>query len=157
MKNMKILIVEDSLTQAERLKYILENNEYIVKHAADANEAMNLLKKNIPNIVISDIVMPGKNGYELCKEIKSDNSFKNIPVILLTSLSDPVDIIKGLDCGADTFITKPYSEEFLLSKIEYLIMNFRMRKHQSTDVGLEVFFSGYKLSTFFFQHMKMLY
>ena len=144
MKNMKILIVEDSLTQAEKLKYILENNEYIVKHAADAKEAMNLLKKNIPNVIISDIVMPGKSGYDLCKEIKSDNSLKDLPVILLTSLSDPVDIIKGLDCGADTFITKPYSEEFLLSKIEYLIMNFRMRKHQSTDVGLEVFFSGKK-------------
>ena len=142
--NMKILIVEDSLTQAEELKYILENNDYEVQHASDAKEAKVLLSKNVPDVIISDIVMPGKNGYEFCRDIKSDNNFKNIPVILLTSLSDPSDIIKGLDCGADTFITKPYSESFLMSKIEYLIMNFRMRKHQSTDIGLEVYFSGKK-------------
>jgi len=142
--NMKILIVEDSLTQAEELKYILENNDYKVQHASDADEAKVFLNKNLPDVIISDIVMPGKNGFELCRDIKSDDKLRNIPVILLTSLSDPSDIIKGLDCGADTFITKPYSENFLMSKIEYLIMNFRMRKHQSTDIGLEVYFSGKK-------------
>jgi signal transduction histidine kinase/DNA-binding response OmpR family regulator len=141
---MKILIVEDSRTQAEELKYILECNDYIVKHVLDANKAMDLLNKYEPDVIISDIIMPGKNGYELCRDIKSDSKLKNIPVILLTSLSDPSDIIKGLDCGADTFITKPYSENFLLSKIDYLIMNFRMRKHQNTDIGLEVYFTGKK-------------
>jgi len=142
--NMKVLIIEDSRTQAEELKHILEKNNYKVKHASNAMEAMKLLNQYLPDVIVSDIIMPGKSGYELCKDIKSNNDYENIPVILLTSLSDPADIIKGLDCGADTFITKPYSEEFLLSKIEYLIMNFKIRKFQSTDIGLEVYFAGKK-------------
>lgn len=143
-QNFKILIVEDSKTQAEELKYILESNYFKVECGNNAEEALALLKHYVPDIIISDILMPGMDGFELCSLIKSDDNLKNIPVILLTFLSDPADIIKGLECGADGFITKPYSEDFLLSKIEYLLMNFKLRKGQRSEMGLEVYFLGKK-------------
>ena len=143
-KTPEVLILEDSNTQAEALKYILENNSYRVSYVNNAEKALKFLSHKIPDIIISDIVMPGINGFGFCSIVKSDSRLKNIPVILLTSLSDPDDIIKGLECGADCFITKPYNESYLLSKIQYLLMNFDLRKGQSTDLGLEILFKGNK-------------
>jgi signal transduction histidine kinase/ActR/RegA family two-component response regulator len=140
----EILIVEDSITQAEELRYILESNDYKVTHAVDTETAIEILEKKIPDIIISDIVMPGMDGFELCSRVKSDIRLNKIPLILLTSLSEASDIIKGLESGTDSFITKPYNEEFLLSKIQYLHLNFKMRKDQSSEIGLEVLFAGKK-------------
>ena len=95
-KKIEILILEDSKTQAEQLIYILENNNYIVNCANNAEEAIELISQETPDIIISDIVMPGINGYGFCSLVKADPRLKNIPVILLTSLADPEDIIKGL-------------------------------------------------------------
>ncbi len=82
---------------------------------------MEWLADNKPLVVISDIVMPEMTGYELCEKIKSDKRTKGIPVILLTALSDPDEVIEGLSCGADSFITKPYNKEYLISSIEKII------------------------------------
>ena len=114
----EILIVEDSLTQATQLKHLLESNHYKVSVAQNGRQAMDKLTKHKPSLVISDILMPEVNGYELCKKIKSNKNTEDIPVILLTRLSDPEEIIEGLSCGADSFITKPYNEKHLLSNIE---------------------------------------
>lgn len=143
-QNTEILIVEDSLTQAEQLRYILEKNNYSVIHAIDAEKALEKLEHKIPELIISDVVMPGIDGYEFCKKVKSDSRFKNIPLILLTSLSDPNNILKGLEYGTDSFITKPYKEEFLLAKIQYLISNFKYRKKHPVGKGKEILFRGKK-------------
>ena len=82
----KILLAEDSLTQAEQLKYILEKYNYKVIVAKNGKEALGMVIKHKPSLIISDIVMPEMNGYELCKEIKSNEATIGIPVILLTSL-----------------------------------------------------------------------
>src|SRR5207244_10681992 len=107
-----ILIVEDSPTQAEKLKYILEQHDYQVSVTKQGQQALAWMEKRKPVLVISDIMMPEMDGYQLCRRIKEDNNFKDVPVILLTSLSDPVDVIKGLECGADHFITKPYDDNY---------------------------------------------
>jgi len=88
--------------------------------------------------------MPEMDGYELCRKIKDDPSSRDVPVMLLTSLSDPSDVIKGLQCGADNFITKPYKENFLVSRIRSILINQEMRKTASTSLGLEIFFGGQK-------------
>jgi CheY-like chemotaxis protein len=100
----RILIVEDSLTQAGRLKCLLEKNGHPVIVAANGKEALSLLGTRKPDLIISDIIMPEMDGYQLCKQIKSDENLKDIPVILLTALSDPKDVLKGLECNADNFI-----------------------------------------------------
>src|SRR6185503_16287206 len=119
----EILVVEDSPTQAERLRYILEQHNYSVSVAQNGKQALTLLSQHKPTLVISDIMMPEVDGYQLCQQIKTNESLKDIPVILLTSLSDPKDVIRGLECRADNFITKPYDEEYLLSRIHYILAN----------------------------------
>lgn len=95
-------------------------------------------------MVISDVIMPEMDGYELCRKIKENENLKDIPVILLTTLSDTTDIIKGLECKANNFITKPYEEEFLIARIEYILMNMDIRKQINTEMGLEIYFAGHK-------------
>src|SRR5688500_18036239 len=103
----EILIVEDSATQAARLQYILEQNTYSVSFAHNGVEALAAVQKRRPSIIISDIVMPQMDGYELCRRLKEDPDLKEIPVILLTTLNDPRDVIRALESHADNFITKP--------------------------------------------------
>jgi PAS domain S-box-containing protein len=134
----EILIVEDSPTQAEELKYVLERHNFAVSVACNGIEALSLIKARKPVMVISDIVMPEMDGYQLCREIKQDDRFRDLPVILLTSLSNPRDVVKGLECGADNFLTKPYEEKYILSRIQYIIANKNLRDVEQTQLGVEI-------------------
>lgn len=141
---MEILIVEDSHTQAEQLRHVLEIHGYKVTVTYNGEEALKYLQKTKPTIVISDVMMPGIDGYELCRQIKHLDGFQSLPVILLTQLSSPHDIIRGLECGADHFITKPYNKDYLLSHIQYIVVNRQLRKSTMSDLGIEIFFAGQK-------------
>lgn len=142
--NKYILIVEDSPTQAERLREILEESGYKTDVASNGEQALDKLKVYQPLLMISDILMPKMDGYTLCQRMKADEKYKNIPFILLTSLSDPKDIIKGLQCGADNFITKPYDAKYLLTRIRYVLANQELSKEEKIQMGLEVIFEGQK-------------
>lgn len=137
-----ILIVEDSPTQAEQLKYLFEKNCYSVVIAENGLQALAVLEKYIPVIIISDIFMPDMDGYELCYRVKAQNRKVKIPVILITSLSYPEDVIKVLECGADIFITKPYDEEYLLSNVRQIIANHKLYQAERVRVGVEMMFDG---------------
>src|SRR5215470_6656292 len=100
----EILIVEDSPTQADHLTYVLERQGYSPSTVRNGREALASIEQHSPTLVISDVIMPEMDGYELCYQIKHKERLKNIPVILLTSLSDPADVMKGLESGADSFI-----------------------------------------------------
>lgn len=113
-----ILVVEDSKTQATRLKWLLERNGYQVEIASDGQLALEALARRKPTLVLSDIVMPVMDGYEMCRALKSDLATADINVILLTSLWDAADIVKGLQSGADYYLTKPYEEDYLLSTVK---------------------------------------
>ena len=139
-----ILIAEDSRTQADQLAFLLEQHGYRVTIAANGKLALEAAQAQKPALLISDVMMPEMGGYELCKAIKSDEELKDIPVILVTTLTDPQDVIRGLECGADNFIRKPYEEGYLLSRIEYLLMNLEMRKSQKMQVGVEINLGGQK-------------
>ena len=143
-KEIKILVVEDSLTQAVRLQYLLEQNGYSSSMVNDGMKALAFFEKEIPDLVISDVVMPEMDGYELCKKIKNQDRFKETPFMLLTSLSDPTDVIRGLECGADNFVTKPYKDDFLISRIKSILINQELRKTVSPGWGLEIYFGGEK-------------
>jgi signal transduction histidine kinase/FixJ family two-component response regulator len=145
-KLVEILIVEDSPTQAMELEYILGQSAYIVYIARDGEEALALINQHKPVIVISDIVMPGMDGFELCKHIKENELLKNIYVILLTTLSEPKDVIKSLQCGADKFLTKPYDEELLLSTVEHLLYDSSLPDSEKAEKVIEVLYDGQKYS-----------
>ncbi|MCX8069836.1 MAG: response regulator, partial [Thermodesulfovibrionales bacterium] len=104
-ENVTILIVEDSITQAECLRYLLEDNGFSVTVASNGIEALEQVKIKKPTIIITDVLMPEMNGFDFCRAIKDNQDTSDIPVILLTNLSDPDDVIRGLECGADNFIT----------------------------------------------------
>ena len=138
----EILIVEDSPTQAIQLQNLLEEDGYQVSAATNGADALAHLVEHRPALVVSDIVMPDMDGYEMCMKIKADDVLKSIPVILLTQLVEPEDIVKGLECGADNFVTKPYDPKLLLSQVRYLLINRVIRTNPRTEMGIEVFFAG---------------
>ncbi len=143
----KILIAEDSPTQATRLRYMLEDQGYKVITTRNGREALKTLATDHPTVVITDINMPEMDGYELCRRIRSAPEFSHVPVILLTSLSDPEDVFRGLECGADNFVTKPYEETHLLARIDYLLANQHMREQEKARVSIEVMFGGQTTSS----------
>lgn len=141
-RTIEILIAEDSPTQAAQLQNLLEECGYIVHLAADGLQALEMAHARKPDLVISDIVMPRMDGYQLCKEIKADGQLRDIPVVLVTSLSNPQDVIKGLGCGADSFLRKPYEGKYLISRIEYLRANQVLRQQEQGQMGVEMYLGG---------------
>jgi len=116
-----ILIVEDSPAQTELLRHALTNAGYRVLAAANGAQGLALVKAQHPDAVVSDINMPVMNGYAMCEAIRSEVPQINMPVILLTMLSAPQDVIRGINVGADAYITKPYNIAGLLARIEALL------------------------------------
>jgi PAS domain S-box-containing protein len=140
-----ILIVEDSKTQAACLRNMLEKNGYCATVARDGLEAVRILGTPFtPQLVISDIVMPNMNGYELCGHIKRQDTLRDIPVILLTSLSNPEDVILALECGADNFVTKPFSEDLLINRIHTVLFNKKLRDGRNVQKGSDIHIAGKK-------------
>jgi len=144
VEEIDILIVEDSPTQAEKLRHLIETKGYRVRTAHNGSAALEAIAAGKPHLVLSDIVMPEMDGYGLCKAIKSDPRWNDIPVVLVTSLTDPKDIVRGLECGADNFIRKPYAESYLLQRIEYVLMTQEFRIGKNMDVGIVLYLGGQK-------------
>jgi two-component system sensor histidine kinase/response regulator len=94
--------------------------------------------------VLSDIVMPEMDGYTCAAPSRSDPQLRDIPVILVTSLMDPKDIIRGIECGADNFIRKPYAEDYLLNRIGHMLMNQKLRKNQNMEIGIALYLGEQK-------------
>ncbi len=138
----EILIAEDSQTQAEQLSHYLSRRGFVVRAARDGRQALAAALESQPAMVITDVVMPEMDGYTLCKEIKSLPALKHIPVVLLTSLSGPQDIVRGLECGADSFIRKPYDESYLASRVEFILTNVELRKTERLQIGVQLHFGG---------------
>ena len=137
----RILVVEDSATQAEALRALLEEHEHDVRVARDAEEALSLLRGGAEfDLVLSDVVMPGRSGYDLCREIKALDGQYELPVVLLTSLGDPMDILRGLECGADNYVIKPYQEDLLLARISNVLSKRKLRRASKASLGVSVRF-----------------
>ncbi len=137
-----ILVAEDSRTQAEQVCCTLEAHGYTVFLAQNGREGIEMTRAHRPTLIISDVVMPEMDGYEFCHLVKQDPDLKSTPVMLLTSLSDPVDVMRGLECGADNFLVKPYEERYLISRVSYMLSNYNLRETEYTKMGVEIFFSG---------------
>lgn len=112
-----VLIVEDSRIQATMLRQLLQQNGYEASVAANGLEALELARARVPDIVISDIVMPEMDGYATCCALKSEPRTSQVPVILLTALTNAIDIVEGLQAGADYYLTKPYDPQYLLAML----------------------------------------
>ena len=118
-----ILIVEDSAVQAELLRRTVETAGYAALVAKDGSEGLALARAQRPAAVISDVRMPEMDGYEMCRRMRLEQDLRDTPVIMLTELSEAADVIRGLNAGADRYVTKPYDERLLLSRLADLLAN----------------------------------
>ncbi len=127
----KILIADDEPDILEIIQYNLRNEGYEVITAKNGNEAIDMAKKFQPDLIILDIMMPGKNGIEVCNILRLQPAFNDTLIIFLTALSDEGSEVKGLETGADDYLTKPVSPKILVSKVNALF-----RRINKEDTGL---------------------
>ncbi|MHC1683274.1 MAG: response regulator [Clostridiaceae bacterium] len=117
----KILIVDDEEHIIELIKYNLEANGYKVLTADNGIDAIKIAKKEMPQLMLLDIMLPGKNGNDVCKEIRRDSVIGNMPVIMITAKGEEIDRIIGLELGADDYITKPFSVRELVARVKAVL------------------------------------
>ena len=130
----KILLADDEPDILEIVSYNLSAEGYDVICAKNGNEAIDLAKKHLPSMIILDVMMPGKNGMEVCKILRLQPEFKDTVIIFLSALSDENTEIRGLETGADDYISKPISPKVLISKVNALFR--RVSKEGNTILKL---------------------
>ena len=131
-----ILVVEDNADMREYIRSFL-GKSYRVMMAGDGEEAWKCIRITAPDIVVSDVMMPYKDGYTLCKELKNDPEYCHIPVILLTAKADMESRMQGMQLGADAYIAKPFDPEYFLASVKNLLDNRRRIQHVLTDSTAE--------------------
>ena len=119
--NGKIFIIEDEPSIIQLVQHNLEKNGFIVLSSVNGNDGLRELKKFQPDLLLLDWMLPDLSGIEICKNIRKDNSFKNLPVIMLTAKGEEEDKIKGLDSGVDDYLTKPFSFNELMARIKAVL------------------------------------
>lgn len=128
----KILIADDEPDILEIIQFNLQAEGYEVVTAKNGDEAIDMAKKNHPDLIILDVMMPGKNGIDTCNILRSQPDFKDTLIIFLSALSDETTEVRGLETGADDYLTKPISPKVLITKVNAL---FR-RIHKQEDTGI---------------------
>jgi two-component system, OmpR family, alkaline phosphatase synthesis response regulator PhoP len=134
-KNKKILIADDEPDILEIIQFNLEAEGYTVFTAKNGVDAVEQAKKHQPDLIILDIMMPGKTGIEVCNLLRLNPAFADTLIIFLTALGDETTEIKGLETGADDFLTKPVSPKVLISKIGSLFRRFNKEENPVTVAG----------------------
>jgi len=127
----KILVVEDDATLLEMLKYNLTRQEYVVLAAEDGRLGLRLARKEIPDLIILDVMLPNMDGFEVCRILRKE---MNIPVLMLTARTEEIDKIVGLEMGADDYITKPFSMRELMARVKAHLRRVELIRE---DVALE--------------------
>ena len=132
--SLKVLIADDEPDILEILKYNLENEGYVVFTAKNGDEAIEKAKRNQPDLIVLDIMMPGKNGVEVCEILRRQPAFKETLIIFLTAINDEATQIKGLKTGADDYISKPISPKIFLSKVNSIFR--RLNKSDANIISI---------------------
>ena len=142
MNKAKILVADDIKQNVKLLRVILTASGFDVVEAYDGEEALEKAKAENPDLILLDIMMPKLTGYEVCQQLRANGTTKNIPIVMITALHEMDDRIKGIEAGADDFISKPFNKTELLARVKALL---RMRqipaKEEETNV-LESILSG---------------
>lgn len=139
----QILVVDDVAANVKLLEAKLASEYYDVISAKDGFEAVSMAKEHKPDLVLLDVMMPGMDGFEACKRLKEDGDLSHIPVVMVTALSEKSDRIKGLEAGADDFITKPINDTALFARVKSLIRiktlldELRLRDKTSLQMGVQ--------------------
>jgi DNA-binding response OmpR family regulator len=117
----KILIADDEPNILISLEYLMKREGYDVHVARDGQEALDAVRRERPRLVLLDVMMPRKSGFEVCQELRADDAVKDTLVLMLTAKGRDTDIAKGLAMGADAYVTKPFSTKDLVQKVRELL------------------------------------
>ena len=117
----KILVADDEPNIVTALEFLLQRNGFEVQVARNGDEALNLIESGRPDLVLLDVMMPLKSGYEVCKRIRERPDWNHIKVVMLSAKGRDAEVARGLDVGADLYITKPFSTRDLMGKIKQLL------------------------------------
>jgi len=131
----KILVVDDEEDIRELLQYNLESAGYEVLVAKTGEEAFNTIRASKPKVVLLDLMLPGMDGLEVCKKVRQESSIRETTIIMLTAKGEEEDIVKGLEIGADDYVTKPFSIKEVLARIQVAL---RRVSEESSPVKVEV-------------------
>ncbi|HXL58484.1 MAG TPA: response regulator transcription factor [Chitinophagaceae bacterium] len=134
-KEKKVLVADDERDILEIINYNLTGEGYEVYSAKDGNEALDMARKIHPELVILDIMMPYKTGIEVCQILRSSEEFDNTLIIFLTALSDETSHIKGLESGADDYVSKPISPKVLVSRVNALFRRVHKEDGKTISIG----------------------
>jgi len=131
----KVLIADDEPDILEILKYNLEKEGYTVATAKDGDEALHKAKLAKPDLIVLDMMMPKKNGMEVCELLRAQTAFNETLIMFLTALSDDTTQLKGFDTGADDYVTKPVSPSVFVSKVNALLRRLKPNENKNIQVG----------------------
>ncbi len=139
----RILIIEDESDIGELLDYNLQKEGYDTILANNGESGLQIAKKEKPNLLILDLMLPGIDGLDVCRLIKSDSNIKDISIVMLTALGQEEDIVKGLESGADDYITKPFSFKVLIARIQSVLRRGQIEE-LNDEQGVDIM--GVKIS-----------
>jgi len=174
MPQKKVLIVEDELAIREMMKFAFHDSDYSLLEAEDAEQAQLLIIKERPDLILLDWMLPGMSGLELAQRLKKDEFSQEIPIIMLTARGEENDRIRGLDSGADDYVTKPFSPRELMARIKAVLRRVSPEKEGILEIGgiridsethrisvsgnkLELGPTEYNLLHFFMTHPERVY
>lgn len=125
MANKTILVVDDEADILQLIQYNLEKEGYKTLTTASGEEALREARRHLPNLIVLDLMLPGLDGIEVCKQLRSSEDTKYIPILMVTAKSEESDIITGLEVGADDYITKPFSPKVLIARVRAILRRSR--------------------------------
>ena len=138
----RVLVVEDEPAQLEILAYNLESEGFLVSRARDGEEALLLIREDVPDVIVVDWMMPHLSGIEVCRRLKSNPETRSIPVIILSARSEDEDKVRGLEIGADDYVVKPYSVVELMARVRT-----QLRRSRPSSLGQEIKFEDLNLNS----------
>jgi two-component system phosphate regulon response regulator PhoB len=136
MANETILIVDDEEDVLELVRYNLDKNGYTIAAATSGEEALKKVRTQMPDLVILDLMLPGVDGLNVCKQLKSDPKTEHLPVIMLTAKGEESDIVTGLELGADDYVTKPFSPKVLVARVRRSLHRTNARDSKKSPVKI---------------------
>lgn len=131
MEEKVILVIEDEEDIQELLTYNLTSNGYAVDCVSSGEEALQIINTKLPDLILLDLMLPGIDGLTVCKQLKADDRTKSIPIVILSAKGEEVDIVVGLELGADDYIAKPFSVKVLIARVRSAL---RRKRKKSTSV-----------------------
>ena len=131
-----ILVIEDEQDILELISFNLKKDGFNVITSTNGEEGLEKTTLHNPDLILLDIMLPGINGFQVCSSIRKSKNIKDIPVIILTALGDEKNIVKGLEKGADDYITKPFSNKVLLARIKNVLKRNKRRTNHANDIKL---------------------